>query len=67
MCRCVAALNDVRMSEVTVRDYEVRWGLSQQYTPLFNELLALALPTAATSDSNADLNLQPPENLIDNI
>ena len=51
---CIAALNDVRMSEVTVRDYEVRWGLSQQYTPLFNELLALAQPTARSAPAGAD-------------
>ena len=42
---CVAALNDHRMSEVTLRDQEVRWALSQQYTPLINELLATISPS----------------------
>ena len=41
---CVAALNDVRMSEVTLRDHELRWAISEQYTPLFNELLSMAQP-----------------------
>lgn len=41
---CVAALNDVRMSEVTLRDHELRWAISEQYTPLFIELLSIAQP-----------------------
>ena len=42
---CVSALNDHRMSEVTLRDQEVRWALSQQYTPLINELLDTISPS----------------------
>ena len=35
---CMAALNDVRVDEVSQRDYEMRRGISNQYTPLILEL-----------------------------
>ena len=37
---CVAALNDVRVDEVSYNDMEARVGASRQFTPLFYEMLA---------------------------
>ena len=37
---CVAALNDVRVDEVSQRDYEMRRAISNQYTPLILELFS---------------------------
>ena len=36
---CVAALNDVRVDEVSQRDYEMRMAISSKFTPLIAELL----------------------------
>ena len=36
---CVAALNDVRVDEVSQRDYEMRLAISSKFTPLIAELL----------------------------
>ena len=37
---CVEALNDVRVDEVSQNDYNMRLGVSEQYSPLIVELLA---------------------------
>lgn len=50
---CVTALNDPRMSEVTLPDRDVRWALSQQYTPLMNELPATT-PTNLSTMSHSE-------------
>ena len=42
---CVAALNDVRVDEVSFNDMEARIGASRKFTPLLYEILASASPT----------------------
>lgn len=48
----LAALNDPRMSEVSLRDHEVRWAISEQYTPLINELLVASPSILASKESD---------------